>query len=89
MPIQIFRQPIFHIAQFILRPILPYLGIVISNSGLPIYYAIWKFSQVTLRNVGVIDTIKILWNLKRYILQKISFLHLNRFINTISPELAI
>lgn len=87
MPILLFRQPIFSVAQFLLRPLLPYLGLAVSS--LPIYDAIFKFAQFTIRELGVIQTIQTLWNCRGYLVNRISLGVLSSILHAASPNLGL
>lgn len=87
MPILLFRQPIYSVAQFLLRPLLPYMGLAVAN--LPIYNAIFRFAQFTIRELGVIQTIQTLWNCRSYLVNRISLSVLGSILHAASPNLGI
>ena len=87
MPILLFRQPVFSVAQFLLRPLLPYMGLAVAN--LPIYNAIFLFAQYTVRELGVIQTIQTLWNCRGYLVNRITLGVLGSILHAASPNLGI
>jgi hypothetical protein len=83
MPLLIFRQPLFAIAKVLWKPLLPWLGLTVSH--LPIWNALWSFAAYTINSVGFFRGIRILFNIRRYLLGFMSISHLTNFITSVNP----
>lgn len=72
---------------YLLIPLLTMIGV--SGPALTVYYALFRFSGYTVRNVGVFNTIQILWHIRSFLINRINFPTLPKgrnFIEVISPD---
>src|ERR1700753_886658 len=85
MPLLVFRQPLFAIARHLWRPLIPWIGVAVMH--LPIWNVLWSFAAYTISSVGFFRGIRILYNIRRYLLGFMSINHLTNFIYSINPIL--
>ena len=80
MPLNHFNYPIFSLAKIFLRP---FVNSLVYNSSL--YKALWSFSSYTILNVGFVNGILILFNIRRYVYGIINLTSLSNLIFNINP----
>src|SRR5882672_3920286 len=85
MPLLVFRQPLFAIARVMWRPLAPWIGIAVMQ--LPIWNSMWSFAAYTINTVGFFRGVRILYNIRRYLLGFMSINHLTTLITNVSPIL--
>jgi hypothetical protein len=85
MPLLIFRQPLFAIARHLWRPLIPWIGVAVMH--LPFWNSMWSFAAYTINTVGFFRGIRILYNIRRYLLGFMSINHLTTLITSMSPIL--
>jgi hypothetical protein len=85
MPLLVFRQPLFAIARHLWRPLIPWIGVAVMH--LPVWNVLWSFGAYSINTVGFFRGIRILYNIRRYLLGFMSINHLTNFITSMSPIL--